>query len=232
MTAPIELYHYPTANPKKISIMLEECDLPYEVRFINIGKGDQFNPDFLKFAPNNRVPAIIDPNGPDGAPISVFESGAILQYLGDKTGRFYPSDLRGRTAVNEWLFWQVGGLGPMSGQSHHFHAMATEQLPYALKRYSDEVHRLYGVMNIRLRDEPYLGGKEYSIADMAAYPWIFHNEAPGHPGLSEFPHIKRWFDTVSARPAVAKGHVVGDELRGGLDEEARKWTFNQRARAA
>jgi GST-like protein len=227
----IELYFYPTANPKKISIMLEECGLPYDMRFINIGRGEQFDPGFLKFAPNNRVPAIVDHNGPGGRPISIFESGAILQYLGEKTGKFYPKDLRQRTAVNEWLFWQVGGLGPMSGQSHHFAAMAEEKLPYAMTRYSNEVHRLYGVMNIRLRDVPYLAGEEYSIADIAAYPWIFHNEAPGHPGLGEFPNLKRGFEAVGTRPAVAKGHVVGDELRGGLDAEARKWTFNQRARA-
>ena len=229
---PIELYYYPTANPKKIAIMLEECGLPYTVRFINIGRGDQFDPDFLKNSPNNRVPAIVDHDGPGGQAITLFESGAILQYLGDKSGAFYPADPHLRAAVNQWLFWQVGGLGPMSGQSHHFHAMATEALPYARTRYADEVHRLYGVLNIHLRDRPYLGGDAYSIADIAAFPWIFHNEAPGHPGLGEFPHLKRWFDSVGSRPAVIRGHKVGDELRGGLDDEARRWTFNQRARSA
>jgi GSH-dependent disulfide-bond oxidoreductase len=230
--AVIELFYYPTANPKKVSIMLEECGLPYKIRFIDIGRGEQFGPDFLRIAPNNRVPAIVDPDGPDGEPISVFESGAILQYLGEKTGKFFPRDPRRRVAVNEWLFWQVGGLGPMSGQSHHFAAMAEEKLAYPIERYSNEVHRLYGVLNIRLRESTFLAGDEYSIADIAAYPWIFHHGAPGHPGLGEFPHLKRWFEEVGARPAVVRGHAVGDERRGVLDAEARRWTFNQRARSA
>ncbi|WNG48644.1 glutathione S-transferase family protein [Archangium minus] len=228
--APIELFFYPTANPKKITIMLEECGLPYELRFVNIARGEQFKPEFLRLSPNNRVPAIVDPQGPDGRPISIFESGAILQYLGDKTGRFYPREMRQRVSVNEWLFWQVGGLGPMSGQQHHFSAFAVEKLPYAIQRYTDEVNRLYGVMDIRLGEVPFLAG-DYSIADMAAFPWIIHAEAVGQ-SLADFPNLKRWFEEVGARPAVVKGCAVGAELRGSMDDEARKWAFNQRARKA
>lgn len=210
--------------------MLEECGLPYEVRQVNIGTGDQFKPEFLKVSPNNKVPAIVDPQGPGGKPISIFESGAILQYLGEKTEKFYPKDARERMAVHEWLFWQVGGLGPMSGQAHHFAFFAKEKLPYAIDRYSNEVHRLYGVMNIRLREFPFLSG-EYSIADIAAYPWIIHHDAPGHPGLDDFPNLRRWFETISARPAVIKGSAVGAELRGEMDEAARTVLLGQRARA-
>ena len=226
---PIELYYYPTANPKKIAIMLEECGLAYELHFVDIGRGQQFEPDFLSISPNNKVPAIVDPEGPDGRPISVFESGAILQYLGEKTGMFYPADRRERAAVNQWLFWQVGGLGPMSGQAHHFALFAKEKLPYAIERYSNEVHRLYGVMDDRLAGNRYLAG-DYSIADIAAYPWIIHHDAPGHPGLGEFPHLARWYEEVSARPAVIRGREVGAELRGQMDEEARKVLLGQRAR--
>src|SRR6478609_1369027 len=166
---PIELYYWPTPNGFKISIMLEECGLPYVMKPVNISRGEQFNPDFLKIAPNNRMPAIIDPQGPGGRPISIFESGAILQYLGRKTGKFYPADERARVAVDEWLFWQVGNLGPMAGQAHHFRIYAPEKIPYAIDRYTNECNRLYGVMDRRLADRDFLGG-DYSIADMAAYP--------------------------------------------------------------
>src|SRR5215813_13974638 len=167
---PIELYYWPTPNGWKISIMLEECGLPYVVRPVDISKGEQFSPQFLAIAPNNRIPAILDPNGPGGRPISVFESGAILQYLGRKAGQFYPRDERARIAVDQWLFWQMGGLGPMAGQANHFRLYAPEQLDYAIKRYTDEVNRLFGVMDKRLADRPFLAGK-YSIADMACIGW-------------------------------------------------------------
>lgn len=229
MAAPIELYFYPTANPKKIAILLEETALPYVLRFVDIGRGRQFDPAFLAISPNNKVPAITDPEGPDGKPISMFESGAILQYLGDKTGLFYPEDRRARTNINQWLFWQVGSLGPMSGQAHHFAFFAETKWPYSIERYSNEVHRLYGVMDQRLAANKYLAD-DYSIADMAAYPWIIHHDAPGHPGLGEFPNLRRWFDTLSARPAVRKGCQVGAEWRGQPDETARKILFGQRAR--
>ena len=168
---PIVLYYWPTPNGWKISIMLEECTLPYVVHPVNIGQGDQFKPEFLAISPNNRMPAIVDPEGPGGKPISVFESGAILQYLGRKTGNFYPTDERARVAVDEWLFWQMGNLGPMAGQAHHFRMYAPEQIPYAINRYTNECNRLYGVMDKRLAEHPYLAGEEYTVADMAAVGW-------------------------------------------------------------
>jgi len=168
---PIQLYFWPTPNGVKISVMLEECGLPYEIVPVNISKGDQFKPEFLAISPNNRMPAIVDPQGPGGKPISVFESGAILQYLGRKTGKFYPQDERKRVAVEEWLYWQVGGLGPMAGQANHFRAYAPEKIPYAIDRYTNEMHRLYGVMNTRLKDRAYLAGDFYSIADIACIGW-------------------------------------------------------------
>src|SRR5436190_5975114 len=168
---PIALYYWPTPNGWKISIMLEECGLPYVVHPVNIGQGDQFKPEFLAISPNNKMPAIVDPNGPDGKPISVFESGAILQYLGRKTGRFYSSDERVRVEVDQWLFWQMAGLGPMAGQTHHFRIYAQEKIPYAIDRYVNETHRLYGVMNHRLADREFLAG-EYSIAGIASVGWL------------------------------------------------------------
>ncbi len=170
-TAPIELYYWPTPNGWKVTIMLEELGVPYEVKYVNIGKGEQFEPAFLKISPNNRMPAIVDPEGPDGKPISVFESGAILQYLGRKFGRFYGADERGRVEVDQWLFWQMGGLGPMAGQAHHFRQYAPETVPYGIERYTNEVNRLYGVMDRRLADRDYLAGN-YSIADMACVGWV------------------------------------------------------------
>jgi GST-like protein len=230
-TKPIDLYYWPTPNGFKISIMLEECRLPYTVRPVNISKGEQFAPEFLAISPNNRMPAIVDPQGPGRRPISVFESGAILQYLGRKTGKFYPTDERGRVEVDQWLFWQMGGLGPMAGQVHHFRNYANEQLPYAINRYVDEVNRLYGVMDTRLADREFLAGK-YSIADMACVGWANGWERQGQD-INEFPNFKRWLDTVKARPAVQRGMAVGLELRTGIDMKDPKVQavlFNQRAR--
>ncbi len=230
-TKPIELYYWPTPNGWKISIMLEELGVPYDLHYINIGKGEQFEPAFLKISPNNRMPAIVDPEGPGGQPISIFESGAILQYLGRKSGQFYPSDERARVAVDEWLFWQVGGLGPMAGQTHHFRNYAPEKIEYGIKRYTDETHRLYGVMNKRLADNEYLGGADYSIADMASVGWVVPYENQGQD-IEEFPNLKRWFEKVKSRPAVEKGLALGAEHRRNLadDEEAKKVLFGQRGR--
>jgi GSH-dependent disulfide-bond oxidoreductase len=229
---PIELYYWPTPNGFKITIMLEECGLPYEIKPININTGAQFEPSFLKIAPNNRMPAIIDPNGPGDQPISVFESGAILQYLGRKTGRFYPSDERARTAVDEWLFWQMGGLGPMAGQAHHFRNYAPEKIEYGINRYTNEVNRLYGVMNKRLATVEYLAG-DYSIADMAAYPWVRPHKNQGQD-LAEFPHLQAWYLRIQARPAVAIGVKVAEDLRTNsnlaTDKAAQAVLFGQKAR--
>jgi GST-like protein len=228
-TKPIELYYWPTPNGWKITIMLEELGVPYEVKYVNINKGEQFEPSFLKIAPNNRMPAIVDPEGPGGKPISIFESGAILQYLGRKFGKFYPADERQRVQVEEWLFWQVGGLGPMAGQAHHFRQYAPEKLPYAVDRYTNEVNRLYGVMNKRLADREFLAG-EYSIADMAAIGWVRSHKNQGQD-LDDFPNLKRWFDAILARPAVERALVVGQERRSNIadDKEAQKVLFGQTA---
>jgi GST-like protein len=228
---PIELYYWPTPNGWKISIMLEECALPYTVHSVNIGKGDQFKPEFLAISPNNKMPAIVDPDGPGGLPISVFESGAILQYLGRKTGQFYPSDERARVEVDEWLFWQMGGLGPMAGQTHHFRIYAPEQIPYAIDRYTNETNRLYGVMNKRLADRDYLAG-DYSIADMACVGWAKLWERQGQ-NIDEFPHLKRWLERVKARPAVQRGLAVNAEDRNVhdlKDPKVQAVLFGQRAR--
>ena len=232
MTAPIELYYWPTPNGWKISIMLEELGVPYEVKYINIGRGEQFAPEFLKIAPNNRMPAIIDPDGPGGEPISVFESGAILQYLGRKFGKFYSAEECTRIQIEEWLFWQVGGLGPMAGQAHHFRGYVPEKIEYGINRYTNEVNRLYGVMNKRLAEREYLAG-DYSIADMACIGWVIPYAKQGQD-LNEFPNLKRWFETMMARPAVIRGTAIGKEEheRSNLaeDKEAQKILFNQRAR--
>jgi len=230
---PIDLYYWPTPNGFKISIMLEECKLPYTLVPVNIAKGEQFKPEFLKISPNNRMPAIVDPNGPGGRAISIFESGAILQYLGRKTGKFYPADERGRVEVDQWLFWQVGGIGPMCGQVHHFKNYARETIPYAIARYVDEVNRLYGVMNKRLADRKFLAGK-YSIADMACVGWVNGWEKQGQH-MDDFPHLKRWLETMKARPAVKRGMALGLELRQGIDMKDPKVQavlFGQRARKA
>jgi GST-like protein len=224
---PIELYYWPTPNGWKISIALEELKLPYVLKLVNIGKGEQFEPSFLKIAPNNRMPAIVDPDGPGGKPISVFESGAILQYLGRKTGKFYPQDERARVAVEEWLFWQVGGLGPMAGQANHFLTYSQEDLPYPKKRYTDEVNRLFGVMNKRLATRKFLAGT-YSIADMACWGWVL--SATRYQPLDEFPHLAAWYARIGARPAVKRGHALALELRKPMSEEQKKVLFGQRAR--
>jgi GSH-dependent disulfide-bond oxidoreductase len=232
MSNPIDLYYWPTPNGWKITIMLEELGTPYDVKYINIGKGEQFEPAFLAISPNNRMPAIVDPNGPDGLPISVFESGAILQYLGRKFGQFYPSDERARVEVDQWLFWQVGGLGPMAGQAHHFRQYAPERIEYGVNRYTNEVNRLYGVMNKRLGDHAFLAG-DYSIADMACIGWIVPHERQGQ-NLDDFPNLKRWYHAMRARPAVEKGLAIGrdrrDEVNLANNKEAQAVLFGQKAR--
>jgi GST-like protein len=223
---PIALYYWPTPNGHKISIMLEELGVPYEVHPVNIGQGEQFAPAFLKISPNNRMPAIIDPAGPGGRAISVFESGAILQYLGRKYGRFYPQDERGRVAVEEWLFWQVGGLGPMAGQANHFLNYTAEDLPYPKKRYTDEVHRLFGVMNTRLATKKFLAGA-YSIADIACFSWVVSSVR--FQPLDEFPHLAAWKERVGTRKAVQRGFAVGKELRKPVTDAEKAVLFGQRA---
>jgi GST-like protein len=229
---PVELYYWPTPNGWKVSIMLEECGLPYTLHGVDINSGQQFEPAFLAISPNNRMPAIVDPEGPDGQPISVFESGAILQYLAGKTGRFGGETARERVAVSEWLFWQIGGLGPMCGQANHFRIYASEKIPYAIDRYTNEVNRLFGVMDRRLADHEYLAGS-YSIADMASVGWARGWKRCGQE-ISEFPHFARWLDAVLGRPAVQRGialDVPGRKPRDlATDEEARKILFGQRAR--
>lgn len=228
---PIDLYYWPTPNGWKISIALEEMGLPYNVIPVNISAGDQFKPEFLAFSPNNRMPAIIDPDGPDGKPISVFESGAILQYLGRKTGLFYPSDERGRVNVEQWLMWQMGGFGPMLGQNHHFNHYAPEKIPYAMERYTKETNRLYGVLNTQLGKHAFVAG-DYSIADMAMVGWAKLWERQGQ-NIVDFPHVKRWLDTLLARPAVQRGLAVAGELRNTSnmqDPAVRAVLFGQTAR--
>jgi GST-like protein len=202
----IDLYTWSTPNGRKVSIMLEECALAYRVHPINIGKGEQHTPEFLALNPNNRIPAIVDAEGPGGKPLPLFESGAILIYLAEKTGKFMPRDARTRLICLQWLMFQMGGVGPMFGQAHHFLRSAPEQVPYGIKRYTDEARRLYGVLNKRLGEAAYLAD-EYSIADLATYPWIARHE--WHKvDLADFPAVKRWYDTIGARPAVAKGMAV------------------------
>jgi GSH-dependent disulfide-bond oxidoreductase len=227
---PIQLHYWPTPNGWKVTILLEELGVPYEVRYVNIGRGEQFSPEFLKISPNNRMPAIVDPEGPGGKPISVFESGAILLYLGRKFGRFYPSDERNRVAVEEWLMWQMGGFGPMLGQNHHFRNYAPEKIPYAIRRYEDEANRLYGVLNRRLEGRDYVAD-EYSIADMALVGWAKGHERQG-VNIEDFPNVGRWLDALLARPAVARAIEIGADKRTNLaeDKEAQKVLFNQRAR--
>jgi GST-like protein len=232
MARPIELYYWPTPNGHKITIMLEECRLAYVIKPVNIGRGEQFKPEFLAISPNNRMPAIVDPEGPAGNPIAVFESGAILQYLGRKTGKFYPSDARARVQVEEWLFWQMANLGPIAGNCHHFRNYAQEKIQYGIDRFTNEVNRLYGVMNTRLKDRLFLAG-EYSIADMASYPWVRPYKNQGQD-IAEFPHLEKWFQRMHDRPAVAKAVKIGEELRANYnlatDKEAQKILFGQRAR--
>jgi GST-like protein len=204
----IDLYYWTTPNGHKVSLFLEEAGLPYEVHPINIGQGDQFKPDFLKIAPNNRIPAIVDHQPSDGgAPISLFESGAILLYLAEKTGQFIAKDLRGRQETLQWLFWQMGGLGPMAGQNHHFSQFAPQKIPYAIKRYVDETARLYGVLDRRLADRAFVAGEDYSIADMAIYPWIVSHKWQSQR-LEDFPHVQRWFNSIKERPATVRAYEL------------------------
>jgi GSH-dependent disulfide-bond oxidoreductase len=228
---PIELYYWPTPNGWKIAVMLEECGLPYVVRPVDISKGEQFSPRFLAISPNNRMPAIVDPGGPDARPISVFESGAILQYLGRKTGKFYPKAERARVAVDEWLFWQMSGLGPMAGQAIHFRRYAPTQIAYAIARYTDEVNRLYGVMDARLAKHEFLAGR-YSIADMACVGWVRLAERQGQD-LAQFPHLERWFEAIGAREAVKRAFAIRIEAASAVDindPKIRAILFGQRAR--
>jgi GST-like protein len=226
----IELYYWPTPNGHKITMFLEEADLPYEIRPVDISAGDQFKPDFLTISSNNRMPAIVDHEPPGGGePVSVFESGAILVYLAEKTRRFLPTDLRGRKAVLEWLFWQVGGLGPMAGQNHHFVQYAPEKIPYAINRYVNETNRLYGVLDRQLAKREYIAG-EYSIADMACYPWTVSHERQ-QQNLDEFPNLKGWFERVRERPATGRAYQKGEPYmnRPAVTEEGKKILFGQTA---
>lgn len=226
----IELYYWPTPNGHKITIFLEEANLDYRIVPVDISAGDQFKPEFLRISPNNRMPAIIDMNPADGGePISVFESGAILLYLAEKTGKFIAEDLRGRKTVTEWLFWQMGGLGPMAGQNHHFGQYAPEKIPYAIDRYVRETNRLYGVLNSRLQEKEYLAGN-YSIADMACYPWIVPYERQQQQ-LLDFPSLKRWFESICSRPAVIRAYEKGQPFMGrpSVTEEGKKLLFGQTA---
>jgi GSH-dependent disulfide-bond oxidoreductase len=226
----IELYYWPTPNGHKITIFLEEAGLDYRIMPVNIAAGEQFNPDFLKIAPNNRMPAIIDRQPADGGePISVFESGAILLYLAEKTGKFLPAGVRDRKTVMEWLFWQMGGLGPMAGQNHHFSQYAPEKLPYAITRYVNETNRLYGVLNRQLDGKSYIAD-EYSIADMACYPWIVPYQMQ-QQNLDDFAHLKRWFEQMRDRPAVVRAYEQGKPYssRPTVNEESRSILFGQTA---
>ena len=226
----IQLYYWPTPNGHKVTMLLEETGVPYQLHGVNIGKGDQFKPDFLKISPNNRMPAMVDEDPPGGgAPASIFESGAILVYLAEKTGKFLPKDLRGRFEALQWLFWQMGGLGPMAGQNHHFSLYAPEKLPYAIDRYVKETNRLYAVLDKRLGDREFVAGA-YSIADMACYPWIVPYERQGQK-LEDFPNLKRWFEAIKARPATVRAYARAAEYRTvpPTDNEASKILFGQSA---
>jgi GST-like protein len=227
----IDLHYWPTPNGWKISIMLEECGLPYTLKPVNIGRGEQFSAEFLDISPNNRMPAIVDHDPPGGGePVSVFESGAILIYLAEKTGCFLGHDLRSRVAALQWLMWQMGGLGPMAGQNGHFLLYAPDKIPYAVERYAKEVNRLYGVLDLQLqRTGAFVAGADYSIADMAIFPWVRIWKAQQVP-LDDFIHVKAWHDAMRQRPAVRRGIDSGKELRaGGLDDAARKALFGQTA---
>jgi GSH-dependent disulfide-bond oxidoreductase len=227
----IELYYWPTPNGHKITLFLEEASLDYRIHPVDISAGDQFKPEFLAFSPNNRMPAIIDADPADGGePVTVFESGAILLYLAEKVGLFLPKDVRGRKTVTEWLFWQMGGLGPMAGQNHHFGAYAPEKLPYAINRYVNETNRLYGVLDRRLADRAFLAGGDYTIADMAAYPWIVPWKRQ-QQNLDDFTNLRRWFDAIRERPATVRAYAKGEPYsnRPAVTEEGKKILFGQTA---
>ncbi len=228
----IDLHYWPTPNGWKISIALEELGLPYKVVPVNIGRGEQFKPEFLAISPNNRMPAIVDHSPADGGkPLSVFESGAILLYLADKAGRLCPKDLRGRTEVHEWVMWQMGGLGPMSGQANHFRNYAPEKISYGIDRYTNEVNRLYGVLDKRLAGREFICG-DFSIADCASWPWLLSHDRIGQ-NMAEFPNLRRWYDSLKERPSVRRGIDVGKDLRtpGTMDEQAKKVLFGQTAKS-
>lgn len=224
----INLFYWSTPNGHKITMFLEEAGVPYKITPVNIREGEQLKPDFLRIAPNNRIPAIVDDAPAEGnEPISLFESGAILLYLADKTGKFIPHDLKGRTETIQWLFWQMAGLGPMAGQNHHFSQYAVEKIPYAIERYVNETARLYGVLNKRLADREFIAGP-YSIADMACYPWILLHERQSQ-NLDDFPHIKRWVETINARPAVQRALAIGEKYSSPpMTDEARKILFGKK----
>ncbi len=221
----IDLYTWPTPNGHKIHILLEECGLPYKVHAVNIGQGDQFKPKFLKISPNNKIPALVDSDGPDGQPISLFESGAIMLYLAAKTGRFLPASDRAKYDVLQWLMFQMGGLGPMLGQAHHFRIYAPEKIDYAVNRYTNEAKRLYGVLDKQLTGQKWIAGGEYSIADMAIYPWLRSWQNQGID-WADHPHLKVWFDRISERPAVQKAvQVLADARKPLLNDKARQALF-------
>ena len=223
----LEVYSWPTPNGHKVHIMLEECGLPYKAIPVDIGAGDQFKPGFLKISPNNKIPALVDPDGPDGKPIALFESGAILLYLAAKTGKFLPKTDRGKYEVLQWLMFQMGGLGPMLGQAHHFRIYAPEKIEYAIKRYSNEAKRLYSVLNQQLAKHKYIAGNQYTIADIAIFPWLRRWEIQGID-WADYPHLKKWFDTLAMRPAVKRGVEVLTGLRKpDLDDKAREVLFGK-----
>jgi GST-like protein len=223
----LEVYSWATPNGHKVHIMLEECGLPYRAVPVDIGSGDQFKPDFLAISPNNKIPALVDPQGPDGEPITLFESGAILLYLAGKTSRFLPDSIRGKYEVLQWLMFQVGGVGPMLGQAHHFRIYAPQKIDYAVDRYSNEAQRLYGVMNRRLANSRYLAGPQYSIADIAVFPWLRSWKNQGID-WNDFPHLKGWFDEIGARPAVQRGcEVLALQRKPLTDDRAREALFGQ-----
>jgi GST-like protein len=227
MTQPIDLYYWATPNGWKISIMLEETETPYNLIPVDITAGDQFKPDFLAISPNNKMPAIVDPQGIEGQPLSLFESGAILLYLADKTGQFIPKQPRDRYAVIQWLMFQMGGVGPMLGQAHHFRQYAPEKIPYAINRYTNEATRLYRVLDKQLSQVEYVAG-EYSIADIAIFPWIISHEKQGQ-NLADYPHLQRWFEAINQRPAVQRGLALLSEKRvSNMDEKARDALFGSR----
>jgi len=242
MSEPIQIYYWPTPNGHKVTIACEEMGLAYELKPVNIGRGEQFAPEFLEISPNNRMPAIVDPDGPGGAPIAIFESGAILQYLGRKTGTFYPADERARVKVDEWVFWQMGNLGPMAGQRNHFRNYAPSfladqrQSAYGAVRYTNEVHRLYGVLNGRLKDREFIAG-DYTIADMISWPWVMGRSSSALD-IGAFPHLAAWHERIAQRPAVMRAMELGKTVTGGVRlqqsgreaEAARKMLFGQRAR--
>ncbi len=221
----IDLYSWPTPNGHKIHIMLEETGLPYRVHPIDIGAGDQFKPEYLKISPNNKMPAMIDSDGPGGKPMSMFESGAMLLYLASKSGKFLPEDLRERWSTLQWLMFQMGGVGPMLGQAHHFLGYAPEKIPYAMNRYSKEANRLYGVMDRRLAESKFIACGEYTIADMAIMPWLRFPERQG-VDIADYPHVKKWFDGIAARPAVQRGlKVLADLRKPVMDDKAKEMLF-------